>query len=131
MSNNVIFSVGRRKNAIARVKLISEGSGVIKINNKTREDYLKVDRFIKHATDGLSLVGAEKKYDFNIRVNGGGLSGQSGAIRLGIARALQKHNEGYRDELKKAGHLKRDSRMVERKKYGLHKARKGTQFSKR
>ncbi|MCB1174857.1 MAG: 30S ribosomal protein S9 [Leptospiraceae bacterium] len=131
MSEKSIFSVGRRKNAIARVKLIPNGSGQIKINERAPVDYLKVDRFVSHALDGLELTQTRQSYDLNIHVNGGGLSGQSGAIRLGIARALQKHNENLRPDLKKAGLLRRDSRMVERKKYGLHKARKGTQFSKR
>lgn len=131
MSKQEIFAVGRRKNAVARVKLIASGDGKITVNGKSPEDYLKVERFIKHALDGLDLVGVRNQYNLKIRVSGGGLSGQSGAIRLGIARALQEHNETCRDQLKKAGHLQRDPRMVERKKYGLHKARKGTQFSKR
>lgn len=131
MSVKGIFTVGRRKNAIARVKLMTGGTGEIVINDRKADEYLPVARLFKHAIGGLELTDTRTKYNLKIRVSGGGVSGQAGAIRMGIARALQKDNVELRETLKKAGHLMRDSRMVERKKYGLRKARRATQFSKR
>ncbi|MBX7058927.1 MAG: 30S ribosomal protein S9 [Leptospirales bacterium] len=125
-----IFTVGRRKNAIARVKL-SPGKGELLINGRKPEEYFRVGRMLSQATEGLRLTGSGEKYDLHVYVQGGGISGQAGAVRMGIARALQLHDQSLRAPLKKAGMLMRDSRMVERKKYGLHKARRGTQFSKR
>ena len=127
---NEIFTVGRRKTAIARVKL-TPGTGKITVNGKEPQNYFTIPRMKANAFRGLEIAEVTDKYDFKIRVNGGGIGGQSGAVKLGIARALQQHNPELRPGLKAAGHLKRDPRMVERKKYGLHKARRGTQFSKR
>ncbi len=124
------MAVGRRKTSIARVK-IAPGSGKITVNGRDVKEYFPIPRLLKQATGGLQVTGTAEKYDLKIRVTGGGPSGQSGAIRLGIARALQGQEPDKRPDLKKAGMLKRDPRMVERKKYGLHKARRGTQFSKR
>ena len=127
---SAIFTVGRRKTAIARVKLTT-GTGALKINKKELENYFSTPsmRYILQASQ--TLVKKKEKVDIFIRVSGGGLSGQAEACRLGIARALQIQSADTRPELKKAGFLRRDSRMVERKKYGLRKARRGTQFSKR
>ena len=129
-AQKAIFSVGRRKTSIARVKL-SPGEGKIKVNGKEPEQYFTVPRMLIHATSGLDIVGVREKYDLLIRVSGGGVIGLAGAVRMGIARALEKSIGELRSSLKKAGMFTRDSRMVERKKYGLRKARRGTQFSKR
>lgn len=125
-----IQTMGRRKTAIARIR-VTPGSGKITVNNKDIKDYFTVPRMLSHATEGLSVANADGKYDIKIRVSGGGVGGQSGAVRLALARALQEYDPSIRPELKKDGHFTRDPRMVERKKYGLHKARRGTQFSKR
>ena len=122
--------VGRRKTSVARVILLP-GSGKITINGREAKEYFPVPRMLTAATAGLELTGSAEKFDVKVNVYGGGITGQAGAIRLGIARALQTDNPALRDDLKKAGMLRRDPRMVERKKYGLHKARRGTQFSKR
>ena len=128
--SKAIFSVGRRKTSIARVKL-TPGKGDIKINGRTVAEYFPVPRLASKAISSLTLVGAQEKFDLNVNVSGGGVSSQAGAVRMGIARAVQRNTPDFRAHLKKAGFLTRDSRMVERKKYGLRKARRGTQFSKR
>lgn len=123
-------AVGRRKSSVARVSM-SIGKGEIKINNRPIENYFgrSTSRMVmKQPLDALNLVG---KYDIHANVLGGGLSGQAGAIRLGIARCIQKINPDNRVTLKEAGMLTRDSREVERKKYGQPGARKKFQFSKR
>ncbi|MBQ9790130.1 MAG: 30S ribosomal protein S9 [Clostridia bacterium] len=125
-----IWATGRRKKAIARVR-ISEGKGEILINKVPVADYFKLDTLTNIAKQALVLVGAESKYDVNVNVYGGGLAGQAGAVRHGVARALVLANEAYKPEIKAAGLLTRDPRMKERKKYGLKKARKSPQFSKR
>lgn len=124
------WGTGRRKKAVARVRLIP-GDGRIIINDREFEDFFpnKVSRLI--VKQPLVLTGMEGRFDVICRVHGGGISGQAGAIRLGIARALVKANPDLRPQLKKAGFLTRDPRMKERKKYGLHKARKAPQYSKR
>ena len=124
------WGTGRRKKAIARVRL-SAGEGKIIVNKLPVEEYFKLDTLIGIVKQPLVLVGAEKKYDATINVYGGGLAGQAGACRHGIARALVIDNETYKAEIKAAGFLTRDPRMKERKKYGLKKARKAPQFSKR
>lgn len=123
-------TVGRRKSSVARV-YIAEGSGKITINKRELTDYFPVATSRYVVEQPLNLLGLSDKYDVNINVYGGGVTGQSGAIRLGIARALAELNAGDRGALKKAGFLTRDSRKVERKKYGLAGARKSFQFSKR
>ena len=125
-----IWATGRRKKAIARVR-ISEGKGEILINKVPVAEYFKLDTLTNIAKQALVLVGAESKYDVNVNVYGGGLAGQAGAVRHGVARALVLANEAYKPEIKAAGLLTRDPRMKERKKYGLKKARKSPQFSKR
>lgn len=124
------ISTGRRKDAVARVRLV-EGNGKITINGRDMDDYFMLDTLKLIVRQPLKLTGTENKYDVIVNVYGGGYTGQTGAVRHGIARALVKENETYKAELKKAGFLSRDSRMKERKKYGLKKARKAPQFSKR
>lgn len=124
------IELGRRKTAIARVTLL-QGTGKITVNEKPAQEYFSVPRMYRSAVEALSLTGTQEQFDVKVRVTGGGINGQAGAVRMAIARALQKQNTSLRDPLKKAGLLRRDPRMVERKKYGLHKARRGTQFSKR
>ena len=130
MASVQYWGTGRRKTAIARVRLVP-GSGNININTRTFEDFFpnKTSRLI--VLQPMELTNTTGRFDVLCRVNGGGVTGQAGAIRLGIARALIKANPELRPTLKKAGFLTRDPRMVERKKYGLHKARKAPQYSKR
>lgn len=125
------ISTGKRKTSVARVRLIPGGEGKIVVNKKPLDEYFGLDTLKLVATQSLVLTGANAKYDVAVNVYGGGLSGQAGAINHGIAKALCVEDESYRAELKKAGFLTRDSRMKERKKYGLKKARKASQFSKR
>ena len=125
-----IWGTGRRKKAIARVRIMP-GEGNIVVNKLSAEDYFKLDTLLTIVKQPLVLVGAEKKYDVMVNVYGGGLTGQAGAVRHGIARALVLANEAYKADIKAAGFLTRDPRMKERKKYGLKKARKAPQFSKR
>ncbi len=130
MAETQYYGTGRRKSSSARVYMKS-GSGNITINK------LPIDEFFGRQTSRmivrqpLDLVEMTDKFDINISVAGGGNSGQAGAIRLGIARALLKYDESMRGDLKAKGMLTRDARKVERKKVGLHKARRATQFSKR
>jgi small subunit ribosomal protein S9 len=125
------ISTGRRKKSVARVRLYAGGSGKITINDIDIDKYLNLDTLKLIVRQPMVLTGTADKYDVIVNVYGGGQSGQAGAIRHGIARALLKESETYRAELKKAGFLTRDSRMKERKKYGLKKARRAPQFSKR
>lgn len=124
------YATGRRKNAIARV-WIKPGSGKITINGRTVEDYFArpVLRMILNQT--FEVTEREGQFDVTATVTGGGLSGQAGAVRHGLSRALQNYEPALRPALKKAGFLTRDSRVVERKKYGKAKARRSFQFSKR
>ena len=126
----VFYSTGRRKTSAARV-FLKPGTGKISINGKSAEQFLP---YISKRTNALSpvhLTHETKNLDITITVKGGGITGQSEAIRHGLARALVEYSSSLRPVLKKAGFLTRDSRMVERKKPGRHKARKSTQFSKR
>lgn len=124
------WGTGRRKKAIARVRLVA-GNGSVNVNRRSLDDYFGLDTLKLIVNQPLALVGAADKFDVVVNVKGGGLSGQAGAIRHGIARALVVADEAYKAELKKAGYLTRDPRMKERKKYGLKKARRAPQFSKR
>ena len=124
------YGTGRRKKSIARVRLLS-GEGKITINTRDIDNYFGLSTLKVIVRQPLVLTGTGAKYDIVCTVTGGGLTGQAGAIRHGISRALLKADEEYRASLKKAGFLTRDSRMKERKKYGLKKARKAPQFSKR
>ena len=128
---NEFLGTGRRKKAIARVRLVPNGKGKITINKVDIEEYFETGILKLIVRQPLELTGTTEKYDIKVNVVGGGLTGQAGAISLGISRALTKAEENLRPELKKAGFLTRDSRTKERKKYGLKKARKAPQFSKR
>jgi small subunit ribosomal protein S9 len=123
-------TVGRRKNAIARVKLI-DGSGKITVNKREFENYFPLEIQRDEIMKPFKVTDTLGRYDVMIRVNGGGPVGQAGAVRLGIARSLVALDEDARTALRGAGLLTRDPRMVERKKYGQKKARKRFQFSKR
>ena len=125
------WGTGRRKKAIARVRLIPGGNGTIVINDRAFEDYFPQGTLQYIVKQPLALLEVEGKYDVMVNVVGGGYTGQAGAIRHGIARALLQAEPETRAALKKAGFLTRDSRMKERKKYGLKKARRAPQFSKR
>lgn len=130
MANLARLSTGRRKEAIARVR-ISPGSGEIRINDRALEDYFptRVHRMV--AQSPLRTIGREKEYDVLATIQGGGVNGQAGALRLGIARALIELDPELRPQLKEEGFLRRDAREKERRKYGLKKARKAPQYSKR
>ncbi len=130
MSNVVYWGTGRRKTSVARVRLVP-GQGKVTINNKDIEEYLDYETLRREVKSPLTITSTLNKYDVLARVHGGGSTGQSGALRHGIARALVKADGELKDTLKKAGFLTRDARMVERKKYGLKKARRAPQFSKR
>ncbi len=130
IANPYICATGRRKSSIARVRLIA-GKGKIIINKKDIEEYFGLATLKQIVRQPLVLTNTNEKYDVYVTVNGGGLGGQAGAIRHGIARAIVKDNEELKGVLKSAGLLTRDPRMKERKKYGLHKARRAVQFSKR
>lgn len=121
---------GRRKNAIARVRLAT-GKGNITINGKKVEEYFNLESLLYVVKQPLVLTKMTDKLDIIVRVSGGGLSGQAGAVRHGISRALIELNPEFRKALKDEGFLTRDPRMKERKKYGLKKARKAPQYSKR
>ena len=123
-------SVGRRKNSIARVRM-QPGNGKITVNGSEALDYFKRETLIMDIMQPLEVTENVTNFDFKVLAHGGGLSGQAGATRLGISRALLSYSEDYRLSLKKGGFLTRDPRETERKKYGLAKARKRFQFSKR
>lgn len=124
------YGTGRRKSSVARVR-IYQGSGKITVNDRSLDDYFGLDTLKAIVRQPLELTGTSEKFDIVCRVAGGGVTGQAGAIRHGLARALLKVNEEFRPVLKKAGFLTRDPRMKERKKYGLKAARRAPQFSKR
>ncbi len=125
------WGTGRRKKAVARVRLIPGGNGSYIINGRTIDEYCALDTVKLVIRQPLTLTGKEADYDVFVNVNGGGFTGQAGAIRHGIARALVVAEPELRTVVKKAGYLTRDPRMKERKKYGLKKARRAPQFSKR
>ncbi|HSR02980.1 MAG TPA: 30S ribosomal protein S9 [Proteiniclasticum sp.] len=124
------IGTGRRKKSVARVRLVP-GSGEVTINKRDIKDYFGLETLMLVVNQPLVLTNTKNSYDVLVNVHGGGLSGQAGAIRHGISRSLLKADITLRGELKKAGFLTRDPRMKERKKYGLKKARKSPQFSKR
>ena len=125
------WGTGRRKSAVARVRLIPGGNGAITINGRSIDEYCDLDTLKLIIRQPLVLTETESKYDVFVNVQGGGFTGQAGAIRHGIARALIVAEPELRAALKAAGYLTRDPRMKERKKYGLKKARRAPQFSKR
>ncbi len=125
------WGTGRRKKAVARVRVLPGGSGTITVNKRTLDEYFPLDTLKLIVNQPFAETDTAGKFDVVVNVRGGGYTGQAGAIRHGIARALCNVDETYRPALKKAGFLTRDPRMKERKKYGLKKARKASQFSKR
>lgn len=130
MAQTQYYGTGRRKSSSARV-FLRAGTGNITVNGKALNEYFGRETASMVVRQPLNSVDMAEKFDINITVEGGGITGQSGAIRLGIARALLQYDEALRSTLKTAGFLTRDARKVERKKVGLHKARRATQFSKR
>lgn len=129
-SNPYFYGTGRRKKSVARVRVYA-GTGKVTINDRDIDDYFGLETLKLIVRQPLELTGTIEKFDIVCRVNGGGVTGQAGAIRHGIARALLQFDESLRPSLKKAGFLTRDPRMKERKKYGLKGARRAPQFSKR
>ncbi|WP_113907064.1 30S ribosomal protein S9 [Aliidiomarina celeris] len=130
MADTQYYGTGRRKSSTARV-FLRAGSGAIKINNRTLEEYFGRETARMVVRQPLELLEMTEKFDMHVTVKGGGTTGQAGAIRHGITRALMQYDEALRSDLRKAGYVTRDARKVERKKVGLHKARKRPQFSKR
>ncbi len=130
MSKPLVQATGRRKAAVARVRL-REGSGTVTINKRPIEAYFNSATYVVHATEALRVANRAETYDVDATIDGGGVSGQAGALRLGIARGLIELDPELRPGLKKAGLLTRDAREKESKKYGLKKARKAPQYSKR
>ena len=128
--SNQLNATGRRKSSTARVIMVP-GTGKITINKRTIEEYFGRETSRMLVRQPLVMVDVENQFDFKVNVRGGGNTGQAGAIRHGITRVLLKHDESLRPVLRKAGFVTRDSREVERKKIGLHKARKRPQYSKR
>jgi len=129
-SKPYFYGTGRRKSSVARVRVYS-GTGKITINDRDIDDYFGLETLKLIARQPLALTGTNDKFDIVCRVNGGGVTGQAGAIRHGLSRALLQYDAELRGTLKKAGFLTRDPRMKERKKYGLKGARRAPQFSKR
>jgi small subunit ribosomal protein S9 len=130
MAQKIYSATGRRKTSVARVNL-RQGKGGLTINNRTLEEYFGRETARMVVLQPFQLTQTGDSFDTDINVSGGGISGQAGAIRHGITRALMLANADYRGPLKKAGFVTRDPREVERKKYGRHKARKRPQYSKR
>ena len=124
-------AVGRRKAATARVRLFPEGDGSIVVNDRSLEEYFVREADVVHLTEPLRATATENRFNISILVEGGGVSGQAGAVRLGIARALLKVEPDLRSPLRKGGFLTRDARVKERKKPGLKRARKAPQYTKR
>uniref|UniRef100_UPI003FEF68A9 30S ribosomal protein S9 n=1 Tax=Candidatus Fimenecus sp. TaxID=3022888 RepID=UPI003FEF68A9 len=129
-TNPYFYGTGRRKKSVARVRVYA-GSGKITINNRDIDDYFGLETLKLIVRQPLALTGTADKFDIVCNVQGGGVTGQAGAIRHGLSRALLQYDENLRPALKKAGFLTRDPRMKERKKYGLNGARRAPQFSKR
>jgi len=130
MAIEQFYATGRRKTSTARV-FLRKGSGQIMVNNKPLDEFFGRETARMIARQPLEVTKLSENFDIYATVSGGGTTGQAGALRLGVARALTEYDENLRGELRKAGFLTRDARAVERKKIGLHKARKATQYSKR
>ena len=130
MAANQYYGTGRRKNSTARV-FIKQGTGQMTINGRSLEQYFGRPTSRMIVAQPLELLDMVGKFDIYVTVSGGGISGQAGAIRHGLTRALMQYDESFRPALRKAGYVTRDARAVERKKVGLHKARKRPQYSKR
>jgi len=129
MVDTKIFT-GRRKTSVARVRVV-RGTGKFLLNKRPLEDYFPVESMRAEVLEPFRITESEGQFDVIANIHGGGISGQAGALRMGIARALEEEEADWRAPLKKAGLLRRDPREVERKKYGLKKARKAPQYSKR
>jgi len=129
--HSYLAAVGRRKSAVARVRLMTKGTGQVMINNQTVDKYFVLPEYVNTVLQPLQLTGLDKSVDVGVMVSGGGKVGQSIAVRHGIARALLLLDENYRKQLRPAGYLTRDARVKERKKPGLKRARRAPQFSKR
>ncbi len=127
---NTWKATGRRKRSIARV-ILTNGKGKITVNGQDVHEYMPYETLVMDLKQPLNITDTENTFDIEVKVNGGGFTGQTGAIRLGIARALMLYNSEFRSDLKNAGMVTRDARIKERKKYGLKKARRAPQFSKR
>ncbi len=125
------YAVGRRKTAVARVRLFANGDGSITVNGKNAQAYFGREAHVATVASPLRLLELGDTYTITVRVLGGGVSGQAGAVRHGLARALVRMNADFKAALRKAGYLTRDPRMKERKKYGLKRARKAPQYTKR
>jgi len=130
MATEQYYGTGRRKTSTARV-FVRRGSGQITVNRKPLDEFFGRKTAQMIVRQPLELVDMAETFDVNVTVKGGGTTGQAGAIRLGLSRALMEYDEALRSSLRKAGFVTRDARAVERKKIGLHKARKATQYSKR
>ena len=130
MSSQLALTTGRRKRAVARVR-VRLGTGTLTVNGRSLEDFFPSDTHRMIITEPLRNTKTETAYDIDATIHGGGSSGQAGALRLGISRALVDIDSDFREDLKKSGFLTRDSRKKESKKYGLKKARKAPQYSKR
>ena len=130
MTSPLVQTIGRRKRAVARVR-VKVGTGSITVNGRTLENFFPSDTHRMIITEPLRITSTDDSYDIDATIDGGGSTGQAGALRLGISRALVDIDGDHRESLKKAGFLTRDSRKKESKKYGLKKARKAPQFSKR
>lgn len=130
MTDQIYYSTGRRKNSAARV-FLKRGSGNITINNRSLEAYFGRETGRMIVRQPLEMIAMTDQFDINVTVRGGGISGQAGAIRHGITRALIEYDNTLRKPLRQAGFVTRDARAVERKKIGMHKARKRPQYSKR
>ena len=124
------FATGRRKKSVARIELVP-GTGVITVNGKSIDEYFGLETLKLIVRQPMTIIATDGKLDVKCKVTGGGYTGQAGAIRHGLSRALLEYDENLRPVLKQAGFLTRDPRMKERKKYGLKKARRAPQFSKR
>ncbi len=125
------YGTGKRKSAIAKVRLYKNGKGELTVNDQEGKKYFNLVKLIHVIDSPLKLTSLQKKFDISVKVSGGGVIAQADAVRHGISRALLAYDEALRIPLKKAGLLTRDSRIKERKKPGLHKARRAPQFSKR
>lgn len=130
MADNQFYGTGRRKSSSARV-FATVGTGKFEINGRTLEEYFGRETSRMVVRQPLELLAMTDKFDFKVTVKGGGITGQAGAVRLGITRALMQYDETLKAQLRKAGFVTRDARAVERKKVGLYKARKRPQYSKR
>lgn len=129
-SDPYVWGTGRRKTSVARVRIRS-GTGQFHVNGKKVEEFFTTEDTLRAAKQALLATEAASIYDVKVSVSGGGISGQAGAVSLGVARALKNDNPNFETVLREQGLMTRDPRMIERKKYGLRKARRATQFSKR